>query len=163
MALNVSAGLLMFRHRHQQLEVLLAHPGGPFFRNKDNGFWSIPKGAPQAGEDLLATAVREFYEETGFKPEAPLYPLGEVRQKSGKLVHAWAFPGELPREFQLQSNVFEVEWPPRSGRKQAFPEVDKVEFFAVPQALQKINEAQAAFIARLAELLQTNGNALTVG
>ena len=157
MAANVSAGLLMFRHAGNELQVLLAHPGGPFFRNKDDGYWSIPKGLPTLGEDLQAAAVREFQEETGLVPQPPFLALGDVRQKAGKRVHAWAFRGDLPRDFEHRCNTFEMEWPPRSGHKQVFPEVDRVEFFSLPQALQKINEAQASFLTRLGDIVATGG------
>jgi predicted NUDIX family NTP pyrophosphohydrolase len=153
---NVSAGLLMYRrvegHR-DRIEVLLAHPGGPFFRNKDDGFWTIPKGAPCAGEALEAAARREFTEELGLPAEGTLLPVGEIRQKAGKVVHAWAIEGDLPPGFVVTSNTFEAEWPPRSGRHQFFPEIDRAEFFAIEIARTKINAAQAAFLDRLMALL----------
>jgi predicted NUDIX family NTP pyrophosphohydrolase len=150
---TVSAGLLMYRLGPDGLEVLLAHPGGPFFRNKDAGAWTIPKGVPTPGEALPDAARREFQEEMGLSPGEPLLSLGEVRQKGGKVVHAWAFAGELPAGFVARSNTFEVEWPPRSGRRQAFPEVDRAEMFALEVARGKINPAQAVFLDRLGQLL----------
>src|SRR5262245_19371812 len=124
---KVSAGLLMYRRAGGGVEVLLAHPGGPFFRNKDQGAWTVPKGEPTPGEELRAAAVREFLEELGLPAGEPLLPLGEVRQKARKTVHAWAFEGELPPGFTPASNTFELEWPPRSGRRQRFPEIDRAE------------------------------------
>jgi predicted NUDIX family NTP pyrophosphohydrolase len=150
---TVSAGLLLFRRAGAGgVEVLLAHPGGPFFRNKDEGFWTIPKGAPLPGEDLAAAARREFDEELGLADvgiEGELLELGEVRQKGGKTVHGFALEGDLPPSFAIDSNTFEVEWPPRSGRYQMFPEVDRAEFFPIAAAREKINSAQAAFLDRL--------------
>jgi predicted NUDIX family NTP pyrophosphohydrolase len=148
---KVSAGLLMYRRRGDELEVFLAHPGGPFFAKKDAGAWSIPKGEVEPGEELLATALREFEEETGIQPSAPLHALGEVKQKGGKIVHAWAFEGDWPAGSVLRSNTFELEWPPGSGRVQVLPEIDRVAFFALAVAREKINPAQAAFLDRLAE------------
>jgi predicted NUDIX family NTP pyrophosphohydrolase len=150
---NVSAGLLMFRRKGSALEVLLVHPGGPFFRNKDEGAWSIPKGEALPGEDLLSRAQTEVEEELGIRPIANWIPLGSVKQKGGKTVHAWAFEGDLPDGFELKSNTFEIEWPPRSGRRQKFPEIDQAVFFPDELAAQKINPAQAAFLTRLRESL----------
>ena len=148
----VSAGLLMYRRHAGALDVLLCHPGGPFFARKDEGAWTIPKGLPEPGEELLAAARREFAEEIGWTPPATTFvPLGEIRQKAGKIVHAWAFEGELPAGFVPTSTTFELEWPPRSGRRQRFPEVDRAELFSLPDARVKINPAQAAFLDRLAE------------
>jgi predicted NUDIX family NTP pyrophosphohydrolase len=153
--MDVSAGLLMYRVDEQGLRVLLAHPGGPFFRNKDAGAWTIPKGEPTSGEELLAAAVREFAEETGLPVREPLIALGEARQKGGKNVHAWAFQGdELPVGFQPASNTFEMEWPPRSGQRARFPEIDRAELFAVEVARTKINPAQAVFLERLEAALE---------
>src|SRR2546423_1811190 len=127
---NISSGLLMFRKGNGALEVLLVHPGGPFFRNKDAGAWTIPKGEAAEGEDLLTRAQTEFEEELGVAPHGEWIDLGSVKQKGGKTVHAWAFEGDLPNDFVLKSNTFEVEWPPRSARMQTFPEVDRAEFFS---------------------------------
>ena len=133
---EVSAGLLAFRRR-DGLEVLLAHPGGPFWARKDAGVWTIPKGVAEPGADLLATARREFNEETSFAADGDFIALTPVRQKSGKTVHAWA----LEADFDLNSfasNAFEIEWPPKSGRRRAFPEIDRVAYFSVPDAMKKI-------------------------
>lgn len=147
----VSAGLLMFRT--PPLEVLLVHPGGPFWRNKD--VWTIPKGEVDGGEDLLACAIREMEEETGIVAEGPYLPLGRVRQKGGKVVHAWAFRGQW--DGVLRSNEFELEWPPRSGRRQRFPEVDRAAFFAPDEARARLNPAQVPLVDRLVEELKAIG------
>jgi predicted NUDIX family NTP pyrophosphohydrolase len=139
----------MFRKRQGELEVLLVHPGGPFFRNKDDGAWTIPKGEVGEGEDLFARARIEFQEELGFAPSGNWIELGSVKQKGGKTVHAWAFEGDLPDHFKLASNTFEMEWPPRSGSTQTFPEIDRAEFFSIEDARKKINAAQIAFLERL--------------
>ena len=149
---NTSAGLLMFRRKASGLEVQLVHPGGPFFRNKDEGAWSIPKGEALPGEDLLSRAQTEFEEELGIRPIADWIPLGSVKQKGGKTVHAWAFEGDLPDGFELKSNTFEIEWPPRSGKRQKFPEIDQAAFFPEELAKKKVNPAQAVFLTRLREL-----------
>ena len=151
---KISAGLLMYCLRNGQLQVLLAHPGGPFYRNKDNGFWTIPKGEIAPDENGLDAAVREFTEETGITPGNEFISLGTVKQKSGKTVHAWAFAGDRDEAVPIRSNTFELEWPPRSGHKQVFPEVDRALFFTVPEALEKINEAQREFIRRLEMFLK---------
>jgi predicted NUDIX family NTP pyrophosphohydrolase len=152
---KTSAGLLMFRKAKGGLEVLLVHPGGPFFRNKDKSAWTIPKGELAEHEDLLTRAKTEFQEELGFPPSGDLIELGLVKQKGGKTVHAWAFEGDLPNQFKLASNTFNMEWPPRSGRQQAFPEIDRAEFFSIENAKQKINAAQIAFLERLNEALRS--------
>ena len=150
-----SAGLLMFRRKRDDLEVLLVHPGGPYFRNKDDGAWTIPKGEAGEGEDLRSRARTEFEEELGITPaEAAWIDLGSVKQKGGKTVHAWAFPGDLEPNFQLASNTFEIEWPPRSGKMQQFPEVDKVSFFPLEMARAKINPAQTVFLDRLRDAVE---------
>lgn len=143
-----SAGLLLYR-RTPGLEVLLVHPGGPFWAKKDLGAWSIPKGEHDDGEDPQACALREFEEETGTPPaEGELEDLGSVRQKSGKVVQAWALEGDLDAT-AIRSNTFELEWPPRSGRTSQFPEVDRAQWFGVTEARERINPAQAAFVERL--------------
>lgn len=156
----ISAGLLMFRRSRAGVEVFLVHPGGPFFKKKDAGAWSIPKGlvgdeasGKAAGETPLTAAQREFREETGFEIHEPLFDLGSIRQKSGKLVYAWAFEGDADPA-QLRCNTFPLEWPPKSGRIQQFPEVDRGEWFPLPLAREKINPAQAAFLERLPLLLE---------
>ena len=150
---KVSAGLLMYRVCGGQVEVLLVHPGGPLFRNKDDGAWSIPKGEPEPGEDLLATAQREFHEETGLAPTGPLLPLSPITQKGGKVVHAWAFAGDCDPA-AIVSNTFDMEWPPHSGRQATFPEIDRAEFFALDQARRKIKPAQSPLIDELAAMLR---------
>jgi len=148
-----SAGVLMFRRTARGLEVLLAHPGGPYFTRKDAGGWTIPKGEPDPGEALEAAAAREFTEEVGLPVAGPLLPLGEVRQKGGKTVHAWAFEGELPPGFTVASNTFEMEWPPKSGSRRQFAEIDRAEMFPMDVAREKVNPAQAIFLDRLAAML----------
>ena len=149
---RVSAGLLMYRVRDGGLQVLLVHPGGPFFKNKDDGAWSIPKGEVEPGDDPLETAKREFAEETGTTPAGPFTPLTPVKQKGGKVVHAWACAGDLDPG-AIVSNTFMLEWPPRSGRQAEFPEVDRAEFFDPAAARRKINPAQAALIEELERIL----------
>ncbi len=144
-----SAGILLFRRRAGRLEVLLAHPGGPFWQMKDLGHWTIPKGEVEPGEDVLAVARREFAEETGHEAVGDaLIPLGEIRQKSGKLVVAWALEGDLDPA-SARSNTFTMEWPPRSGRYQAFPEIDRVAWFEPAEARRRLKAAQIPFIDRL--------------
>ena len=150
---KVSAGLLMYRRREGHLQVYLVHPGGPFFRNKDEGAWGIPKGEIEPSEDLLAAAQREFVEETGITPRGALLPLGDVRQRSGKVVHAWAFEGEPGEPPSPRSNTFTLEWPPGSGRVQRYPEIDRAAYFDVQTARRKANPAQVAFVDRLLALL----------
>ena len=147
----------MFRKAEEGLEVLLVHPGGPYFRNKDDGAWTISKGEAAEGEDLLTRAGTEFEEELGIPAPAAAgwIEVGSVKQKGGKTVHAWAFEGNLPDGFVIVSNTFDLEWPPRSGRIQQFPEIDRAEFFSLEKASEKINEAQVAFLDRLVEALQT--------
>jgi predicted NUDIX family NTP pyrophosphohydrolase len=139
----------MFRIKNNKLEVLLVHPGGPFFAKKDDGAWTIPKGEADPGEDLLTRAQIEFEEELGIRPTGKLIALGSVKQKGGKIVHAWAFEGGLLESFKLKSNTFEMEWPPRSGKRQKFPEIDQAVFFSEEVARRKINPAQAPFLDRL--------------
>ena len=140
----------MYRSVRGFIEVFLVHPGGPFFKNKDVGAWTLPKGLQEKDEDLLLTAQREFEEETGIKPLGPYFDLGTTRLKSGKVIYAWAFETEAER-VTLQSNTFTMEWPPRSGKQQTFPEVDKADFFNLEQAREKLNEAQGIFLDRLAQ------------
>jgi predicted NUDIX family NTP pyrophosphohydrolase len=142
----VSSGLLMCRWNNGGLEYFLVHPGGPFFKNKDIGVWSIPKGLPEENEDLLVTAIREFTEETGIIPTPPYYPLSTVQQKGGKQVHAWTFIGEWNSEQAIVSNTFQLEWPPRSGKYAAFPEQDKAAWMDLSQAKLSINPAQVTFL-----------------
>jgi len=153
----VSAGLLMYRLKGGTLEIFLCHPGGPFFAKKNEGVWSIPKGEVEADEDLLQTALREFEEETGIKPEGEFISLGHIKQKNGKIVHAWAFVGDWSEDKAIKSNTFTLEWPPQSGQKQEFPEIDQGVFFESETAKQKINPAQVALIERLQTLLEHTG------
>ena len=145
---KVSAGLLLYRIRDERIEVLLVHPGGPFWAKKDLGSWTIPKGEIVPGEDPLAAATREFEEELGFTPQGKLLPLGMVSQKGGKNVHAWAVECDCSPE-ALKSNTFTIEWPPHSGRVQEFPEVDRAEFFGMEEAKKKINPAQVKLLLAL--------------
>ena len=146
---RVSAGLLLYRRRAGAIEFLLVHPGGPFFQRKDLGSWSIPKGETRANEDLLTRARIEFEEELGFAPGGNFISLGAIKQKGGKTVHVWAVEGDLPADFILNSNTFELEWPPRSRKRQVFPEVDRAKFFPEQIAREKINPAQAELLDRL--------------
>lgn len=150
-----SAGLLMYRRgRPAGLQVLLAHPGGPFWRTKDDGAWTLPKGEYDDTEEPLAAARREFTEETGFDSAPPFLPLGEISQKSGKRILAWAFEGDCDPAL-LRCNTFDMEWPPRSGRRQSYPEVDRIEWFTLDEAGRKMNTAQAALLARLRDAVST--------
>jgi len=142
----------MFRRPGGRLEILLAHPGGPFWARRDAGAWALPKGEIDPGEEPLAAACREFIDETGFEPVPPFLPLGELRQKGGKHVQAWAFEGDADPA-ALQSNTFSVEWPPRSGRHGTFPEVDRVEWFTPQAARDKLLASQLPFLERLEALL----------
>jgi predicted NUDIX family NTP pyrophosphohydrolase len=148
------AGLMVYRRVSGSVEVLLVHPGGPYWQRKDAGAWSIPKGEYDEGDDPLAAARREFEEELGSPPaEGELLDLGEVRQSSGKRVRAWAVEGDLDAG-SITSNTFEIEWPPRSGRTQAFPEIDRAGWFGLDAARERLNPAQAAFVDRLEALLE---------
>lgn len=150
---KTSAGLLMYRRRGSDLEVLLVHPGGPFWWKRDLGSWSIPKGEMNAGEDLLAVARREFEEETGVRPKGTFADLGWIRQKGGKTVYAWAVEGELDPAV-IRSNTFTLEWPPGSGRIEEFPEVDRASFFSVGEAKARINPGHVPLLERLAQVLR---------
>jgi predicted NUDIX family NTP pyrophosphohydrolase len=146
-----SAGILLYRINNKKPEVLLVHPGGPFWKNKDEGAWTIPKGEFDTTEEPLTAATREFKEETGFHIEGRFLPLHPVTLKSGKQVFAWAVEGDLDTA-AIKSNLFETEWPPRSGKKQSFPEIDKAAWFDIQTAGKKINPAQAAFLHELVVL-----------
>jgi predicted NUDIX family NTP pyrophosphohydrolase len=151
---TVSAGLLLFRRTGAAPELLLAHPGGPFWARRDDGAWTIPKGVPAPGEALLDAAVREFTEETGASPVGPYRSLGSVTQKAGKTVHAWAAEGDLDPS-TVVSNTTTTEWPPRSGRWITYPEVDRCAWFDPVAARRKLNPAQAEFVDRLLATLET--------
>lgn len=150
--MRLSAGLLLYRRREGRLEVLIAHPGGPLFARKDAGHWSIPKGEPAPGEDLLDTARREFAEETGFAPRGPFIALTPVVQKGGKRVHAWAAEDDWDPA-QLTCNTFTLEWPPRSGQMRTFPEIDRAEWCDLEQARHRLKPAQAAWLDELEALV----------
>jgi predicted NUDIX family NTP pyrophosphohydrolase len=146
---RTSAGILLWRSREGRLEVLLAHPGGPLWVNKDIGHWTIPKGEIEPGEEFVAVARREFAEETGLEvPDDPLIELGQITQKSGKLVLGWAVEGELDPSTAV-SNTYDMEWPPRSGVIQSFPEIDRVEWFDLDEARRRMKAAQVPFLDRL--------------
>jgi predicted NUDIX family NTP pyrophosphohydrolase len=153
-ASRVSAGILLFRHRSPGLEVLLAHPGGPYFTKKDHGHWTIPKGEVEPGEELLAVARREFEEETGqAPPDDAGIGLGSIVQKGGKVVHAWAIEGDLDPA-TAASNTFELVWPPGTGRRELFPEIDRVEWFGPEEARRRVKETQIPLIDRLEAALR---------
>jgi predicted NUDIX family NTP pyrophosphohydrolase len=149
---RISAGLLLFRRAPAGVEVLLVHPGGPLWAKRDLGAWSIPKGEVAEGEELLAAARREFAEELGFAPAGEFLPLGAIKQKGGKTVHAWAVEGDCDAA-GCKSNTFRMEWPPRSGKWAEFPEVDRAEFFSLAAAREKINTVQAPLLDQLRVLL----------
>lgn len=148
---KTSAGILIFR-RKPNLQLLLAHPGGPYWINKDEGAWSIPKGEIEEGEELLSAAKRELKEELGFIPDGKYIELGSIKQKGGKTVHGWAVEYVIPDDYIFESNWFEIEWPPKSGKTEWFPEIDRIEYFTPFEAKKKINPAQAEFIIRLIDI-----------
>lgn len=147
-----SAGLIMYRIRDRQLEILLVHPGGPFWARKDLGSWSIPKGEYSGDEDPLEVAKREFFEETGFEAQGDFRELASIRQPGGKVVRAWAFQGDCDAS-ALRSNLFSMEWPPGSGKQAEFPEVDRAEWFGIDLCRQKILKGQIGLIDQLCALL----------
>jgi predicted NUDIX family NTP pyrophosphohydrolase len=149
----VSAGMILYRRVGDTIEVFLAHPGGPFWRHRDAGAWTIPKGLVDAGEQPLQAAIREFREETGIEPQPPFLPLGSIRQKSGKTVHAWGWEGDADPA-AVFSNEAKTEWPRGSGRWLTFPEVDRCGWFSPDEARQKLNEAQAELVGRLEASLE---------
>src|SRR6266481_5537086 len=142
---KISAGLLLYRIHNGALEFLLVHPGGPFWKNKDAGAWTIPKGEIADNEEPLTAAMREFEEELGIKPSGPFTELTPIKQKGGKMVHAWAVAGDCDPP-QIKSNTFSMEWPPKSGKQAEFPEVDRAEFFKLEDAKAKINPAQISLL-----------------
>jgi predicted NUDIX family NTP pyrophosphohydrolase len=145
---RISAGLLLYRKKDGKLQVLLAHPGGPFSKNKEEGAWSIPKGEVEPGEDLLECAKREFAEEIGLVPTGSFISLAPVQQKGGKIVHAWAVEGDFDL-CNFVSNCFTMEWPPKSGKQMEFPEIDRAAFFDIEVARQKINAGQTGLLDQL--------------
>ena len=149
---KISAGLLMYRIEAGVLEVLLVHPGGPFWAGKDQGAWFVPKGEIEPGESEMAAAEREFGEETGIRPVGPYLSLGSVKHKSGKTVIAWAFAGTC-NPGEVKSNTFTMEWPPRSGKQAEFPEVDRAEFFTVAQARARMHAQELELVERLRVIL----------
>jgi predicted NUDIX family NTP pyrophosphohydrolase len=149
---RASAGLVLYRVRYGALEVLLVHPGGPFWARKDLGAWTIPKGEVEPEEDQLAAARREFEEELGFSPNGEFVRLGTITQKAGKVVQAWALEGDCDTA-AIESDSFTIEWPPKSGKQQAFPEVDRAAFFSIEEAKRKINPAQVELLSRLQEIM----------
>ncbi|GAA3986592.1 NUDIX domain-containing protein [Mucilaginibacter dorajii] len=146
-----SAGILLYRKSDDQLQVFLVHPGGPFWKNKDEGSWSIPKGEYESDEEPLDAAKREFYEETGQYIDGEFLALSSIKLKSGKLIQAWAVEGDIDPH-RIKSNLFEMEWPPKSGKKQSFAEVDRGDWFSVEEAKVKMNAAQVALLDELAEV-----------
>ena len=144
----------MYRLKDGGLQIFLAHPGGPLYQKKDEGYWTIPKGEPPAEESLLDAAVREFEEETGIKPCGPYLELGSIIQKGGKVVYGWAFEGDHDPSQPIRSNLFEMLWPPRTGRMQRFPEVDRAQFFSLPDGKKKLKSAQWPLVERLIASLQ---------
>lgn len=151
MAKIISAGLLLYRRR-AELEVFLVHPGGPFWAKKDAGAWSLPKGEFEEGEEPLQAAKREFAEETGFSVDGEFLPLEPLKQRGGKIILAWAIQADCDPS-QLRSNLFSLEWPPKSGRMQKFPEVDRARWFTIPEARKRINAGQAGFLDQLRSAL----------
>ncbi len=149
---RISAGLLLYRIKDGIIQVMLAHPGGPFFKNKDEGAWTIPKGEPEPNEDLLVTAQREFQEETGIKPTGPFIPLTPIKQKGGKIVHAWAFKGDCDLH-AIKCNTCTIEWPPKSRQQMEIPEIDRVEFFDLGTAKKKIKTGQEGLIGELEAIM----------
>ena len=148
-----SAGILLYRKLNKVLQVFLVHPGGPFWKNKDDGAWSVPKGEYEDDEDPLTAAKREFYEETGQYVDGEFTMLTAVKLKSGKMVQAWAIEGDIDHE-KIKSNQFEMEWPPKSGKKQSFAEVDRGGWFTIDEAKIKVNVAQVGLIEELAGFLK---------
>jgi len=144
----------MYRFKEGVLQVFLAHPGGPLYRTKDDGHWTIPKGEVSGNEPLLSAAMREFEEETAIKPGGNYLELGSVRQKGGKVVHAWAFEGNHDESQPICSNTFEMEWPPHSGQKRSFPEMDRACFFPLPEARKKLKDTQWPLVERLSAILE---------
>jgi predicted NUDIX family NTP pyrophosphohydrolase len=152
--MKISCGILLFNKKENEVKVFLIHPGGPYFKNKDDGYWGIPKGIAEEGEDLISAAKREFMEETGIQVTEELFYLGEVEQKGGKIVHCWGAEYKGIEDIQIECNTFDLEWPPKSGRTIKCPEVDQGKFYTIETAKKKINEAQIPFIERLLKHLK---------
>ena len=159
---RISAGLVMYRLRDGRLEVFLAHPGGPFFANRDQGVWTIPKGELEPDEAHLATAIREFKEEVGIEidPQSDFIELGSIRQKGGKTVFAWGVEQHCLDPIECKSNVFKMEWPAGSGNWKSFPEVDRAQFFPLPEAKERIKDTQVPLLERLEQQLRERGRLL---
>src|SRR6185503_1592741 len=153
--MKTSAGILLYRLNKKNVEVLLVHPGGPFWKNKDEGAWSIPKGEYAEDEDALKAAIREFKEETGISVSGDFIPLNTVKLKSGKLVQAWALEKDIDAAI-IKSNTFLLEWPPKSGKKIDVPEIDKAEWFTIPEAKKKINTGQLPLLEELLSKVNMN-------
>jgi len=149
-----STGLLLYKFQDSQIRFFLVHPGGPFFVRKDEGWWTVPKGEVEEDEDELSAAKREFFEETGYLPEGQFILLDPIRQKGGKTVKCWAVEGTIDPD-AISSNHFEIEWPPRSGTRRSFPEVDRAGWFTLEEAKQKINVMQVSFLEQLVSILET--------
>ena len=156
-----SAGILMYRIREGNIEVLLVHPGGPFGVHKDNGAWSIPKGEFDQGEDSMETARREFHEETGYKIEGNLLALTPIKQRSGKTVYAWAIEGDCDAD-AINSNTFKMEWPRHSGIEKEFPEVDRAAWYVIKDAYEKILPGQHGLLDQLIKILAIEDNSITL-
>jgi predicted NUDIX family NTP pyrophosphohydrolase len=154
MSMRVSAGLIMYRFIGGDLQVFLAHPGGPYAAARDEGHWTIPKGRQKRYETLLDAARREFEEEVGIKPRGPYIELGSIRQKGGKIVYAWGFEGQWDDSQPIHSNTFEMTWPPDSGQMRSFPEIDRAGFYGLDAARQKLKDSQWPFLDRLQAMLR---------
>ncbi|HYI79013.1 MAG TPA: NUDIX domain-containing protein [Chryseolinea sp.] len=153
---QIAAGLLMCRKENNELQFFLVHPGGPFYVKKNEGVWSIPKGIPENVEELLETAQREFLEETGIQPKGPFHSLGSIKQKSGKVVHAWAFEGAWTSDQGITSNIFKLEWPPRSKKLIDVPEVDRAEWMPYAKACTMIHPNQLPFLTKAREIYESD-------
>lgn len=149
-----SAGILLYRNVHNTIEVLLVYPGGPFFSGKDAGNWTIPKGEFTEAEEPLQAAIREMEEETGFRPEGEFISLAPIKQKSGKIVHCWALESDLDIT-TIVSNTFELEWPPKSGKRKTYPEIEKAAWFTIKAAKEKINERQIPLLEELQQIIRS--------
>lgn len=151
---NASAGLLMYKKAYGKTYAFLVHPGGPFFKNKDKGWWTIPKGMPLPNEGFLGAAIREFREETSIEPTPPYLEMGKIKQKGGKSVYCWAFEGVWDQRNGIICNTFTMEWPPKSGKIIEIPEIDKAEWMELEKALLYINEKQKPFIEKLSAIIE---------